>query len=65
MTKNKPYGVTESDIRALHWAVRKAAEWRGSLMPQDYPEFNAMVARCKQALKNVRTDKRRIEEFYS
>lgn len=46
------------NVAALKLAVRKAAEWKGSLMPDDYPAFDAEIEEMRQAVRTVERMKR-------
>lgn len=50
--------LTQSELRALSRAVSEAEAWRGSMTgnpdPGPLEEFDAFVAKAKQALKKVR-----------
>ena len=54
--------LTTRQWRALRWAVREAAGWRGSLVgnPDPHPlvEFDALVATAKAALKSLEEQSR-------
>jgi hypothetical protein len=53
-------------LKALHWAVREAESWRGSMIgnPDTGPleAFNAQIKLCKEALKEARLMVKQLQE---
>lgn len=56
--------LTQSELRALSRAVSEAEAWRGSMTgnpdPGPLEEFDAFIAKAKQALKKVRRNDRSL-----
>ena len=48
--------------RALAWAVEKAAEWKGSLMPEDYGPFDNEIRLAREALKELREQEKSTQQ---
>ena len=61
--------LTETDLRALRWAVREAKGWRGGLVgdpdPSNLKAFDAQIKRCKVALQAAKLTKQELEEVNS
>jgi hypothetical protein len=58
--------LTQSELRALSRAVSEAEAWRGSMTgnpdPGPLEEFDAFVAKAKQALKKVRRNNNALKQ---
>ncbi len=58
--------LTTSELRALSRAVGEAEAWRGSLTgnpdTSQLEEFDAFVAKAKQALKKVRRNNKALKQ---
>lgn len=58
--------LTQSELRALARAVSEAEAWRGSMVgnldPGPLEEFDAFVAKAKQALKKVRRSNNELKQ---
>ncbi|UXX42089.1 hypothetical protein [Pseudomonas phage phiH2] len=58
--------LTQSELRALARAVSEAEAWRGSMVgnpdPGPLEEFDAFVAKAKQALKKVRRNNNELKQ---
>lgn len=58
--------LTQSELRALARAVSEAETWRGSMTgnpdPGPLEEFDAFVAKAKQALKKVRRNNNEFKQ---
>jgi hypothetical protein len=51
------------NIKVLEEAVTMASEWRGSLLPPDYPEFDQKIAEMRQAINDVKELQHRMKEL--
>lgn len=45
--------LTPLQYDALEWCVEKAAQWKGSIHPNDYQEFDNWIKQAEDALKAI------------
>ena len=51
------------DIAYLGAAIQEAESWKGSLMPEDYPAFDARIREMREALRRAKNTRKRVTEL--
>jgi hypothetical protein len=60
--RSRADALTLRDRAALRYAVARFAEWKGNLMPEDYPEFESWVEEANVALEKLGIRRIKVEK---
>lgn len=55
--------VTKADIALLKECIEEADRWRGALHPEDFPEHDKHIERCRAALARVEEQRKHVRRL--